>query len=56
MSTINAGVAMVKVLESWGIDHIYGKSFTERKTLYNKEKEDEHTKETIFSIIIKCFY
>lgn len=24
MSTINAGVAMVKVLESWGIDHIYG--------------------------------
>lgn len=24
MSTINAGVAMVKVLESWGVDHIYG--------------------------------
>ncbi|WP_270322923.1 pyruvate oxidase [Enterococcus lactis] len=24
MSKINAGVAMVKVLESWGIDHIYG--------------------------------
>lgn len=24
MSTINSGVAMVKVLESWGIDHIYG--------------------------------
>ena len=24
MSKINAGIAMVKVLESWGIDHIYG--------------------------------
>ncbi|MGM9904559.1 MAG: pyruvate oxidase [Enterococcus sp.] len=24
MSTINAGIAMVKVLESWEIDHIYG--------------------------------
>lgn len=24
MSKINAGVAMVKVFESWGIDHIYG--------------------------------
>lgn len=24
MTTINAGIAMVKVLESWGIDHIYG--------------------------------
>lgn len=24
MSTINAGVAMVKVLESWGVDHIHG--------------------------------
>jgi pyruvate oxidase len=24
MSTINAGIAMVKVMESWGIDHIYG--------------------------------
>ncbi|HFU5941020.1 TPA: pyruvate oxidase [Enterococcus faecium] len=24
MSKINAGVAMIKVLESWGIDHIYG--------------------------------
>lgn len=24
MSTINAGVAMIKVLESWGVDHIYG--------------------------------
>ncbi len=24
MSKINAGVATVKVLESWGIDHIYG--------------------------------
>lgn len=24
MSTINAGIAMVKVLESWEVDHIYG--------------------------------
>ncbi|KAF1291169.1 pyruvate oxidase [Candidatus Enterococcus leclercqii] len=24
MSTINAGVAMVKVMKAWGIDHIYG--------------------------------
>ncbi len=24
MAKINAGIAMVKVLEAWGIDHIYG--------------------------------
>lgn len=24
MAKINAGVAMVNVLEAWGIDHIYG--------------------------------
>lgn len=24
MNTINAGVAMIKVLESWGVDHLYG--------------------------------
>lgn len=24
MATINAGIAMVKVMESWGIEHIYG--------------------------------
>ncbi|OJG83552.1 pyruvate oxidase [Enterococcus ratti] len=24
MSTINAGIAMVKIMESWGIEHIYG--------------------------------
>lgn len=23
-NTINAGIAMIKVLESWGVDHLYG--------------------------------
>ncbi|MGC6770227.1 pyruvate oxidase [Enterococcus sp. LJL51] len=40
--TINAGVAMVKVLESWGIDHIYGipgGSFNSTMDALYKEKE-----------------
>ncbi|MBO0461365.1 pyruvate oxidase [Enterococcus sp. DIV1298c] len=42
MSTINAGIAMVKVLESWGIDHIYGipgGSFNSIMDALYKEKE-----------------
>lgn len=42
MSTIHAGVAMLKVLEAWGIDHIYGipgGSFNSTMDALYKEQE-----------------
>lgn len=42
MSTINAGIAMVKVFEAWGIDHIYGipgGSFNSTMDALYKERE-----------------
>ncbi|WP_086347294.1 pyruvate oxidase [Candidatus Enterococcus clewellii] len=42
VDTINAGTAMVKVLESWGIDHIYGipgGSFNSTMDALYKEKD-----------------